>query len=141
MIFKIREFLRSESLGITIPVGVALLWALWSLILTTVGVVLIPILVELVSNDSDPFSFDNETFTAFGIQFRWITLMVEWVSFVAFAGATYWLLIRSDPEDLPSDDEMRDCPECLSSIFIEAKRCAFCTASVPPIAGSSSDGN
>ena len=27
----------------------------------------------------------------------------------------------------------RDCPECLSSIPIKAKRCMYCTADVPPV--------
>ena len=31
------------------------------------------------------------------------------------------------------ENETRDCPECLSSIPVAARRCAFCTAEVMPV--------
>jgi large conductance mechanosensitive channel len=37
------------------------------------------------------------------------------------------LMARYKPEPSP-DRETRDCPECLSSIPADARRCAFCTA-------------
>ena len=29
--------------------------------------------------------------------------------------------------------QARDCPECLSSIPVAAKRCMYCTSEVPPV--------
>jgi large conductance mechanosensitive channel len=38
---------------------------------------------------------------------------------------------RTEPD---VESPTRDCPECLSAIPMAAKRCAFCTATVPPMA-------
>ena len=40
--------------------------------------------------------------------------------------------VRTEP-DVESDT--RPCPECLSQIPRAARRCAFCTAPVAPVAG------
>jgi large conductance mechanosensitive channel len=34
------------------------------------------------------------------------------------------------------DPTTRECPECLSTVPIKAKRCAFCTAPLPPVAAT-----
>jgi large conductance mechanosensitive channel len=36
-------------------------------------------------------------------------------------------------QDEPTDETVRKCPECLSEIPREAKRCAFCTSEVAPV--------
>jgi large conductance mechanosensitive channel len=39
--------------------------------------------------------------------------------------------MRKEEEEAPAEPTTRDCPECLSEIPIEARRCAFCTAVLP----------
>jgi large conductance mechanosensitive channel len=34
----------------------------------------------------------------------------------------------------PVDEAVRECPECVSEIPVKARRCAFCTAQVTPVA-------
>ena len=60
------------------------------------------------------------------------------VSFLSIAAAVYFLVVkpmqmlearRSAP---PAGPTTRSCPECLSDIPLTARRCAFCTAAVPP---------
>jgi large conductance mechanosensitive channel len=44
---------------------------------------------------------------------------------------------RTEPD---VDSETRPCPECLSDIPVQARRCAFCTAQVIPGAGAAPAG-
>jgi large conductance mechanosensitive channel len=60
------------------------------------------------------------------------------ISFVLIAAAVYFfvivpmnaLLARLRRGEAPPDPTSKECPECLSSIPIAAKRCAFCTSPV-----------
>lgn len=57
------------------------------------------------------------------------------VSFLLISGAVYFfvilpmnaLLARMRRGEVPTDPTTKVCPECLSTIPIAAKRCAFCT--------------
>jgi large conductance mechanosensitive channel len=59
------------------------------------------------------------------------------VSFLIIAAAVYYLVVlpvnalvaraRREP---PADPTTKKCPECLSEIPIQAKRCAFCSSVV-----------
>lgn len=58
------------------------------------------------------------------------------VSFILVAAAIYYFVVApmnalttrfQKPADVP---KMRECPECLSEIPLEAKRCKFCTSQV-----------
>jgi large conductance mechanosensitive channel len=65
------------------------------------------------------------------------------ISFVSIAAAVFFFVVRpvnalmarrkTEPE---VDSTTRECPECLSSIPVAARRCAFCTAEVSPTAAS-----
>jgi large conductance mechanosensitive channel len=62
------------------------------------------------------------------------------VSFLLIAAAVYFFVIapinailaRMRRGEAPPDPTTKKCPECLSTIPIGAKRCAFCTSSVLP---------
>jgi large conductance mechanosensitive channel len=59
------------------------------------------------------------------------------VSFLIIAAAVYYMVVlpvnalvsraRKEP---PADPTTKKCPECLSEIPIQAKRCAFCTSAI-----------
>ena len=63
------------------------------------------------------------------------------IAFVSIAAAVFFFVVKpvnalmarrkTEPD---VDSEVRDCPECLSSIPSAAHRCAFCTAEVTPTA-------
>jgi large conductance mechanosensitive channel len=60
------------------------------------------------------------------------------ISFILIAAAVYffvvlpvnWLLARLNKPDAPAAPTTKKCPECLSDIPIEARRCAHCTQPV-----------
>jgi large conductance mechanosensitive channel len=60
------------------------------------------------------------------------------VSFLLIAAAVYFFVIlpmntltaRARRGEAPPDPTTKACPECLSTIPIAAKRCAFCTAAL-----------
>lgn len=68
------------------------------------------------------------------------TFITALVAFVILAAVIFffvvkpvnWLMSRRKTE-LPVDPTTRDCPYCLSSIPIQASRCAFCTSEVSPM--------
>jgi large conductance mechanosensitive channel len=84
--------------------------------------------------------FANLQFEINGSVFRYGHFINVVVSFVTIAAAVFFLVVRplnalmdrlKTGRDVES--ETRDCPECLSSIPVGARRCAFCTAEVIPI--------
>lgn len=84
--------------------------------------------------------FNALAFTIHGSTFRYGHFLNALLSFVIVAAVVFFLVIKpvnalmaryrtEPPIDPPST---RKCPECLSEIPSEARRCAFCTAEVAP---------
>lgn len=81
--------------------------------------------------------FADYTATIGGADFRYGAFIDSIISFVIVAAVVFFLVVRpvnllmerrrTEP-DVESDT--RPCPECLSSIPVGARRCAFCTAEV-----------
>src|SRR5271157_4043584 len=62
------------------------------------------------------------------------------VSFLIVAVAVYYMvvlpvnaLVSRSRKEPPADPTTKKCPECLSEIAIQAKRCAFCTSALPAV--------
>ena len=66
------------------------------------------------------------------------------VSFLMIAAAVYFVMVapmnawkaRAARNAAPTDPTSKKCPECLSEIPIAARRCAFCTSVVTPLASA-----
>jgi large conductance mechanosensitive channel len=62
------------------------------------------------------------------------------VAFILVAAAIYFFVVapmnaimaRARRGQAPPDPTTKQCPECLSTIPIQARRCAFCTSPVSP---------
>lgn len=71
------------------------------------------------------------------------------LAFVIVAAVLYYFVIlpmnavidRARRRREPADPTQMKCPECLSTIPIGARRCAYCTASVAPAADASAAGS
>jgi large conductance mechanosensitive channel len=81
--------------------------------------------------------FSGLTFTINGSVFRYGHFLNAVIAFVTIASAVFFFVVvpvnhlmarrRTEP---PVDEAVRACPECLSEIPVQARRCAFCTAEV-----------
>ncbi|MGA3042553.1 MAG: large conductance mechanosensitive channel protein MscL [Bryobacteraceae bacterium] len=62
------------------------------------------------------------------------------VAFVLIAAAIYFFVVvpvnaviaRARRGQAPPDPTTKQCPECLSTVPIQARRCAFCTSPISP---------
>jgi large conductance mechanosensitive channel len=85
--------------------------------------------------------FSGLTFTINGSVFRYGHFLNALISFLIIAAVVFFFVVRPlntlmarlKPER-SVDEPTRACPECLSDIPQGARRCAFCTAEVPPVA-------
>lgn len=86
-------------------------------------------------------NFDQYYITINGSNILLGTFLTALVSFLIIAAIIFFLVLqpinalmalrKTEP---PAGPTTRDCPYCLSSIPIQATRCAFCTSEVAPVA-------
>jgi large conductance mechanosensitive channel len=88
-------------------------------------------------------NFGDLRFTVRDSVFAYGQFLNALIAFLLMAAAVYFFVVvptnklmarRKTEPDVASTT--RDCPECLSSIPMAARRCAFCTAKVPPAAAA-----
>jgi large conductance mechanosensitive channel len=84
-------------------------------------------------------NFDRLSFTINGSKFGYGNFLNALISFLLISAVVFFLIVkplnelmeRFKPEK-PVAEPTRACPECLSNIPVQARRCAFCTAEVAP---------
>ena len=98
------------------------------------------IVTPLISIPGKGQDFSSYTFTIGNGTFHYGDFINLIVAFLVISAAIYFALVlpmakletrRSTPA---TEATTRQCPECLSSIPMAARRCAFCTAAVAPTA-------
>ena len=95
------------------------------------------LLTPLLAIPGDATSLADRTFTISGSVFRWGAFVDAIVTFVLTGAALYFFVVRPVNRlmerrrtETEVESTTRECPECLSSIPVGARRCAFCTAEV-----------
>jgi large conductance mechanosensitive channel len=85
--------------------------------------------------------FGTLHFTINSSTFRYGDFLNQVISFVIIAAVVFFFvvvpvnkLMERRKTETPVDPLVRDCPFCISSIPMKAKRCAFCTQEVPAAA-------
>ena len=95
------------------------------------------LLTPLLSIPGDAASLSDKSFSISGAVFRYGAVIDAIISFLIIAAVLFFFVVkpvntlmarRKTEPDVESTT--RDCPECLSSIPVAARRCAFCTAEV-----------
>jgi large conductance mechanosensitive channel len=84
--------------------------------------------------------FGDLKFTVNGSVFRYGHFLNVLIAFVTIAFVVFFFVVKpinrlmelSRRRESP-DPTTRKCPECLSEIAIDARRCAFCTSEVAPV--------
>lgn len=92
------------------------------------------LLTPLIAAIAKQPDFSALTFALNGSKFLYGDFINALLSFVIIAGAVYFFvvvpinaLIARARREPPADPTTRKCPECLSEIPINARRCSFCT--------------
>ena len=114
------------DLAVAVVIGVA-----FTAVITALVTDLITPLVAAIFGSHD---FSSLTFTVNKSVFRYGAFLNALLAFVLVAGALFFLVVmpanalvqRARREPTP-DPTTKKCPECLSEIPIDARRCAFCT--------------
>jgi large conductance mechanosensitive channel len=118
---------------VDLAVGIIIGAAFVSVVTAFVKDLLTP-LIAAIGGQPD---FSSLYFTINGSRFLYGDFINAVISFLIVAAVVYFLVVtpftalmnrvRRDPS---VDPTTKKCPECLSAIPIEAKRCAFCTSAV-----------
>jgi len=93
-------------------------------------------LIKLATGGGEKFT--TLQFTVNGVAFPLDNFINACISFILIAAAVYFLVVlpvnalvaRMNRGEKPPDPTTRKCPECLSEIPIEARRCSHCTQPV-----------
>jgi large conductance mechanosensitive channel len=88
------------------------------------------------------FNFQSWNTYVNGSEFQQGAFLNSLIAFVTIAIVVFFLIAlpyqryqdRKAAKAAKAPPTTRDCPECLSTIPIAAKRCSFCTSAVPPVA-------
>jgi large conductance mechanosensitive channel len=129
-----RDFITRGNL-IDLAVAVVIGLAFTALVTAVVADLITP-LIAAIGGQPDfsglAFRINNSVFKV-GAFFNAV------ITFLIIAAVVYYLIVAPMAKvtarfHKEAEVTTRDCPECLSSIPIAAKRCMYCTAQVPPVA-------
>jgi large conductance mechanosensitive channel len=127
-----KQFLLRGNV-VDMAVGIVVGAAFGTVVASFVKDLLTPLIAAIVSQPD----FSAIAFELRGSKFLIGDFVNSVVSFVIIAAAVYFAVVlpinalvaraRKQP---PADPTTRKCPECISEIPIQAKRCAFCTSAL-----------
>jgi large conductance mechanosensitive channel len=119
---------------VDLAVGVVIGIAFGAVITAFVKDLVTPLIAALFGKPD----FSSLTFTINNSKFLYGDLINAVVSFVIIGAVIYFFvvvpytaLVARSHKEPPADPTTKKCPECLSEIPIDARRCAFCTSPQP----------
>ena len=129
-----RKFLFRGNL-IDLAVAVVIGVAFNAVIQALIADLITPLITAIAGKPN----FSSLYFTVNKSHFAYGSFFNALISFAIIAAVVYYLIVSpaakiTDLTSLQKEATERDCPECLSSIPIKAKRCMYCTSEVPPVA-------
>jgi large conductance mechanosensitive channel len=117
---------------VDLAVGVVIGAAFGTVVTALTKDLLTPLIAAVVGKPD----FSAIRFTVNGSQFAVGDFINAVISFVLVAAAVYYFVVlpvsamvaRFRRAPVPADPTTKKCPECLSEIPLDARRCAFCTS-------------
>ena len=132
LVTEFKQFLLRGNV-VDLAVGVVIGLAFGAVITALVADILTPIIAAIFGKSD----FSALTFTINGSVFRYGDFINALITFVTIAAAVFFFVVKPvnhlmarRKTEPPVDETVRQCPECLSEIPIDARRCAFCTSQV-----------
>jgi large conductance mechanosensitive channel len=119
---------------VDMAVGVVIGAAFGGVVAALTKDLLTPLIAALVGKPD----FSNIVFTLNGTAFPVGDFINAFISFVLIAAAVYFFVVtpvnslvaRMHRDEKPADPTTKKCPECLSEIPLDARRCMYCTQPV-----------
>jgi large conductance mechanosensitive channel len=134
MLKGFRDFIMRGNV-VDLAVAVVIGAAFGAVIVAFVADIITPLIAAIAGKPD----FSQLTFTINHSRFLYGSFINAIISFLLIAAAIYFVVVvpmnklaeRRARGQAPADATTKQCPECLSEIPIEAKRCAFCTSPQP----------
>jgi large conductance mechanosensitive channel len=135
MLKGFKEFIMRGNV-IDLAVAVVMGAAFGAVVTALVKDLLTPLITAVVGKPS----FQNLEFRLHGSTFQYGDFLNALISFLMVSAAVYFAVVlpmktvmnrmkKAEPVAAPTT---RKCPECISEIPLEAKRCKYCTVIVAP---------
>jgi large conductance mechanosensitive channel len=129
-----REFILRGNV-IDLAVAVVIGAAFGAVVTSFVTNILTPLIAAIVGKPD----FSALKATLNGAVISYGTFLNALIAFLLIAAAVYFFMVapmnawkaRQARSTTPADPTTRRCPECLSEIPVAARRCAFCTVTLP----------
>ena len=130
-----RKFLMRGNI-IDLAVAVVMGVAFNAIIQALVNDMITPLIGVIFNNDQKKYK--GLSFHIGVTPFTYGAVISAAVSFLVIAAVVYWLIVAPTAKvaALANRNKLateRSCPECLSLIPVDAKRCMYCTSEVPPV--------
>jgi large conductance mechanosensitive channel len=127
-----RKFLTRGNL-VDLAVAVVIGTAFTALVAALVADLITPL---IAAAGGEP-NFSSLSFTVNHSKFAYGAFINAMLTFLIIAAVVYFLIVLPVGKLIEYSDRrkaatLRTCPECLSEIPLEASRCMYCTAEVPP---------
>ena len=131
----IRDFKTFLLRGNVVDLAVAVVIgaAFGAVVTALVNDLLTPLIAAIVGKPD----FSNLLFHVNGSKFLYGDFINAVIAFVLIAAAVFFVVIKPiealmqrAKKEPPSDPTSKKCPECLSEVPIDARRCAFCTSQI-----------
>ena len=134
MLKEFRDFvLRGNVVELAVAVVIG---AAFGAVVASLVENLITPLIGAIGGEPD---FGALSFTINDSKFGYGAFLNALISFLLIAAVVFFLVVRPLNKLMdrlkpgkPVDNPTRACPECVSDIPVQARRCAFCTAEVTP---------
>ena len=128
MVKDFKQFLLRGNV-VDLAVAVVIGAAFGAVVTALVADLLTPVIAAIFGKHD----FSALTFTINGSTFRYGAFLNAVIAFVSIAAAVFFFVVRPINAIMrrrrtePVDPTTKTCPECLSEIPLEARRCAYCT--------------
>jgi large conductance mechanosensitive channel len=130
-----REFKQFLLRGNVVDLAVALIMALafFAVVSAFIADLVTPLIAAIFGSPD----FSDLTFTVNNSIFRYGDFINVVIAFILIAAVLFFFVVRPvnaliarSRKEPPADPTTRKCPECLSEIPLEARRCKFCGSEV-----------